>query len=93
MDDPGGRQGNESVAVRLRIYFVEALRLALISLINWSESAQMHRLFPILSQYPAQKKSLSYVRYEVFKAVTMKNTVFWDFTPCGSCKNRRFGGM
>jgi hypothetical protein len=22
----------------------------------------------------------------------MKNGVFWDFTPCGSCKNRRFGG-
>jgi hypothetical protein len=22
----------------------------------------------------------------------MKNVVFWDFTPCGSCKNRRFGG-
>jgi hypothetical protein len=25
-------------------------------------------------------------------AVTMKNGVFWDVTPCGSCKNRRFGG-
>jgi hypothetical protein len=22
----------------------------------------------------------------------MKNGVFWDVTPCGSCKNRRFGG-
>jgi hypothetical protein len=22
----------------------------------------------------------------------MKNAVFWDNTPCGSCKNRRFGG-
>jgi hypothetical protein len=22
----------------------------------------------------------------------MKNDVFWDVTPCGSCKNRRFGG-
>jgi hypothetical protein len=21
----------------------------------------------------------------------MKNVVFWDVTPCGSCKNRRFG--
>jgi hypothetical protein len=21
-----------------------------------------------------------------------KNDVFWDVTPCGSCKNRRFGG-
>jgi hypothetical protein len=23
---------------------------------------------------------------------TLKNGVFWDVTPCGSCKNRRFGG-
>jgi phospholipid N-methyltransferase len=23
----------------------------------------------------------------------MKNGVFWDVTPCGSCKNRRFGGV
>jgi hypothetical protein len=33
------------------------------------------------------------VRFEVFAAVTMKNVVFWDVTPCASCKNRRFGGM
>jgi hypothetical protein len=32
------------------------------------------------------------VRFEVFMAVTMKNGVFWDVTPRGSCKNRRFGG-
>jgi hypothetical protein len=24
--------------------------------------------------------------------VSMKNGVFWVVTPCGSCKNRRFGG-
>jgi hypothetical protein len=24
--------------------------------------------------------------------VTMKNVVFWDVTPCGSCKNRRLAG-
>jgi hypothetical protein len=24
--------------------------------------------------------------------VPMKNGVFWDVTPCDSCKNRRFGG-
>jgi hypothetical protein len=23
----------------------------------------------------------------------MKNVVFWDVTPCGSCKSRLFGGM
>jgi hypothetical protein len=32
------------------------------------------------------------VRFEVFTAVTMKNVVCWDVTPCGSCKNRRLGG-
>jgi hypothetical protein len=32
------------------------------------------------------------VRFEVFTAATMKNGVFWDVTPCGSCKSRRFGG-
>jgi hypothetical protein len=25
--------------------------------------------------------------------VTMKNGVFWDVTPHGSCKNRHFGGL
>jgi hypothetical protein len=27
------------------------------------------------------EKKLRYVRFEVFTAVTMKNTVFWDVTP------------
>jgi hypothetical protein len=33
-----------------------------------------------------------HVRFEVSTAVTMKNGVFWDLTPFGSCKNRGFGG-
>jgi hypothetical protein len=37
-------------------------------------------------------KEILFVRFEVFTAVTMKNGVFWVVTPCGSCKNRRFGG-
>jgi hypothetical protein len=32
------------------------------------------------------------VRVQVFTAVNMKNAVFWDMTPCGSCKIRSFGG-
>jgi hypothetical protein len=32
------------------------------------------------------------VRFKVFTEVTMKYVVFWDITPCGSYKNRRFGG-
>jgi hypothetical protein len=30
--------------------------------------------------------------FEVFTAMTMKIDVFWNVTPCDSCKNRRFGG-
>jgi RNA recognition motif-containing protein len=32
-----------------------------------------------------------FVRFEVFTAVTMKNGVFWDVTPCYSSNNRHFG--
>jgi hypothetical protein len=31
--------------------------------------------------------NIGYVRFEVFTAVTMKNGVFLDVSPCGSCKN------
>jgi hypothetical protein len=31
-------------------------------------------------------------RFEFFAEVTMKNGVFRDVTPCGSCKNLRFRG-
>jgi hypothetical protein len=37
------------------------------------------------------KTYINYIRFEVFTAVTMKNDAFWDVTPWGSCKNRRFG--
>jgi hypothetical protein len=37
-------------------------------------------------------QSFLLVRFEVLTAVTMKNGVVWEVTPCGSCKNRRFGG-
>jgi heterodisulfide reductase subunit C len=48
-------------------------------------SAGKHEMF-------VSQKFVSRVRFEVFTAVTMKNGVFWDFTPCGSCKNGRFRG-
>jgi hypothetical protein len=32
--------------------------------------------------------TIPHVRLDVLTAVTMKNGVFWDVTPCGSCKNR-----
>jgi hypothetical protein len=47
------------------------------------------KYFASLLQNPAD---YCYVRFEVYTAVTMKNAVFLDVTPCGSCKNQRFGG-
>jgi hypothetical protein len=38
------------------------------------------------------QQKMQRVRFDVLKAVTMKNAVFLDVTPCGSCKNQRFGG-
>jgi hypothetical protein len=32
-----------------------------------------------------------YVRFEVSTAVNMMIIIFWEMTPCGSYKNRRFG--
>jgi hypothetical protein len=40
-----------------------------------------------------EELNLIHVRYEVFTVTTMKNDVLWDVTPCGSCKNRRFGEL
>jgi hypothetical protein len=34
----------------------------------------------------------SYEMSVAWKVLSIKNGVFWDVTPCGSCKNRRFGG-
>jgi hypothetical protein len=53
-----------------------------------------------LKYQPKEKRNLarplklwkSFVRFEAFTAVTMKNGVSWDIMLCGSCKNRRFGG-
>jgi hypothetical protein len=44
------------------------------------------------SSHSSSKATYSYVRFEVSMAVAMKNVVFWYVAPCGSCKNRRFGG-
>jgi hypothetical protein len=38
------------------------------------------------------KHTMHHVRFEVFMAVAMKNAVFWDIMPCGSCKNRYIRG-
>jgi hypothetical protein len=35
----------------------------------------------------SSRNKRSIVRFEVFAAVTMKDGVFWEVMPCGSCKN------
>jgi hypothetical protein len=47
----------------------------------------------ILRASESKQSSEKNVRLEVFTAVIMKNGVFWDVTPRGSCKNRCFGGI
>jgi hypothetical protein len=46
----------------------------------------------VTSEVQGREHIESFVRFEVFTVVTIKNCVFWEVTPCGSCKNRRFGG-
>jgi hypothetical protein len=40
----------------------------------------------------ANVSTIGVVRFKVFTEVTTKNAVFWDVMPCGSYKNRHFGG-
>jgi hypothetical protein len=46
--------------------------------------------FPFVNSVSTKEAECNLItneRFEVFTAVTMKNGVFWDVTPCGSCKN------
>jgi hypothetical protein len=36
--------------------------------------------------------ALTFQNCFLHKQIDMRNGVFWNVTPCGSCKNRRFGG-
>jgi hypothetical protein len=47
------------------------------------------KLQVISAHHPSHDQSISGVTE---LGLSMKNGVFWDVTPCGSCKNRRFGG-
>jgi hypothetical protein len=42
--------------------------------------------------YQADTEQIKFIGFKVFIAVAMKNAVFLDVAPCGSCENRRFGG-
>jgi hypothetical protein len=57
-------------------------------------------IFSRLSSIPPKPLTCPMCNSQVVKRMrgqtsvfTKKNGVFWDVTPCGSCKNRRFGGI
>jgi hypothetical protein len=49
-------------------------------------------MFHLLNPWSNIKNYDVLVRFEVSTAVTMMIIIFWEMTPCGSYKNRRFGG-
>jgi hypothetical protein len=60
------------------------------SILKYFVSAKM--MMDVITMTATMIIIIFFVRLEVFTAVTMKNGIFWEFTPCGSCKNRRFAG-
>jgi hypothetical protein len=55
-------------------------------------SHEMHYLYPRPFTGPFYFENLDDVRTSQETHLRAKNGVFCDVTPCGSCKNRRFGG-
>jgi hypothetical protein len=54
----------------------------------WSDSLPSYWAKPLHKMY--KEYYYYYLEFEVFTAATMNNVVFWEVSPCGSCKNRRF---
>jgi hypothetical protein len=52
-------------------------------------SFKLKKWFLLFNSYSNILDFVPLVRFEVFTAVTMKNGVFCDDTPCGPSKNRR----
>jgi hypothetical protein len=64
--------------------------------VEWSEFLDINPEVP--GSIPSattfsEKLSLEWSPLNLVRIIEeLKNGVFWDVTPCGSCKNRRFGG-
>jgi hypothetical protein len=48
--------------------------------------------FPISLRFTNSTLDTNIIGLNFVNNWTLKNGVFWDVTPCGSCKNRYFGG-
>jgi hypothetical protein len=68
---------SESLLVMYHAYVHSIMTFGIIF---WGKSTNSDQIFKI------QTRTVR-VRFEVFTAVAMKNGVFLDVTPCGSCKN------
>jgi hypothetical protein len=57
-------------------------------------SSGMLRRVALVRTDVSEETSASFIRVTRISELetTLKNGVFWVVTPCGSCKNRRFGG-
>jgi hypothetical protein len=55
-----------------------------LTMILW-EKPQLTHSIEIFYRNMSLKNGKFFVRFEVFTVVTMKNFVFLDVTPCGSC--------
>jgi hypothetical protein len=59
-------------------------------------SSGMLRRVALVRTDVSEELGASFIRVtrigELGTTLAVKNDVFWDVTPCGSCMNRRFGG-
>jgi hypothetical protein len=69
--------------------------------VNESLNSQRQRKFMTNTEFPlpgffywnpGQPGTLLHLKPVGILTINLKNGVFWDVTPCGFCKNRRFGG-
>jgi hypothetical protein len=63
--------------------------------VSFSEDFSVYAHYELGNDVESQYETIIHkyrVRFEVFTGATMKNGVLWGVTPCGSCKNGRFGG-
>jgi hypothetical protein len=68
----------------LPLFQKSVLSPCFVLIVCWTDIGECSSFVDLLNFYRN-------VIFEVFTAVTMKNGVFWDVMPCGSCKIRRFG--
>jgi hypothetical protein len=51
------------------------------------------RYYPSICLEGLRRFTIHFIGFEVLAAVVMKNSIFWDVTPCSPLKvSRRFGG-